>query len=131
MILLVDDDPAIADVLARALRGRGYEVRLATTGGEALVALPEHPDVMLLDINLPDMTGWDVLRAMTIEQRQRVPVIVLSASSLSRIRVQEFHPAGVLTKPFPLEGLCVLIEHVVHPPAISDTPSLWRHTEEV
>ena len=132
MILLVDDDSAVTEVLARSLRGRGYDVAIAPSGATALECLAEVPAVMLLDINLPDMTGWDVLRAMTSEQRRTIPVIALSASPLSKTRVLEFAPAGVLTKPFPLDGLCTLIARLTHPsPEPEDLPPSWRQAEEV
>jgi DNA-binding response OmpR family regulator len=112
-ILLVDDEPAIADVLARNLRARGNEVRVAVTGKDALFALTEAvPDVLVIDINLPDLTGWEVLRRLAPRDRDRVPVIVFSASPLAPSRVQEFNPAGVLIKPFPVEALVRLVAEV-------------------
>jgi CheY-like chemotaxis protein len=112
-ILLVDDEPAIADVLARNLRARGNEVRVAVTGKDALFALTEAvPDVLVIDINLPDLTGWEVLRRLAPRDRDRVPVIVFSASPLAPSRVQEFKPAGVLIKPFPVEALVRLVAEV-------------------
>jgi DNA-binding response OmpR family regulator len=112
-ILLVDDEPSIADVLARNLRARGNEVRVAVTGKDALCALTEAvPDVLVIDINLPDLTGWEVLRRLAPRDRDRVPVIVFSASPLAPSRVQEFKPAGVLIKPFPVEALVRLVAEV-------------------
>ena len=112
-ILLVDDEPSIADVLARNLRARGNEVRVAVTGKDALFALTEAvPDVLVIDVNLPDLTGWEVLRRLAPRDRARVPVIVFSASPLAPSRVQEFKPAGVLIKPFPVEALVRLVAEV-------------------
>ena len=105
-ILLVDDEQAIANVLVRSLSARGYSVHLACSGRDALSALAERvPDVMLLAINLPDLNGWEVLRRLSPTDRQRVPVIVFSASPLARSRVGEFRPAGVLLRPFPKDSL--------------------------
>ena len=113
-ILLVDDETPIVTVLTKALRSRGYDVRSVTSGFDALLALAEEvPDVMLLDVNLPDLTGWEVLRRLSPTDRERVPVIVFSASPLSPARVTEFHPAGVLLKPFPIEALNRLIADLV------------------
>jgi DNA-binding response OmpR family regulator len=113
-ILIVDDEQAIASVLERSLRTRGYTVHSACSGGEALAALAERvPDIMLLDINLPDLTGWEVLRRLSPIDRERVPVIVFSASPLAANRVEEFHPAGVLLKPFPIDALLHLVEAVI------------------
>jgi two-component system response regulator MprA len=112
-VLLVDDEEPILNVLARSLIARGYVVRTAATGEDALLALTEAvPDVMLLDINLPDITGWEVLRRMSHSDRGRVPVVVLSASPLAPHRVDEFKPAGMLIKPFPIEALLRLVQDV-------------------
>ena len=110
-ILLVDDEAPIVEVLSRTLRARGFVVRVAMTGKDALFALTEAvPDVLLLDINLPDLTGWEVLRRLSPVDRARVPVIVFSASPLAPSRVAEFRPAGVLIKPFPVDALVRLIQ---------------------
>ncbi len=112
-VLLVDDEQPIVSVLTRSLTARGYTVRAEGTGSDALLALTEStPDVMLLDINLPDITGWEVLRQMAPQDRARVPVIVYSASTLAPARVREFEPAGVLVKPFPVDALLRLLERV-------------------
>jgi DNA-binding response OmpR family regulator len=110
-VLLVEDEAPIADVLARNLRARGHEVRIAATGQDGLYALTESvPDVLVLDINLPDITGWEVMRRLSPTDRARVAVIVFSASPLAPSRVSEFKPAGVLIKPFPVEALVRLID---------------------
>jgi DNA-binding response OmpR family regulator len=116
-VLLVDDEPPIVTVLATTLRAHGHEVRTAGSAEDALLALTEEvPDVMLLDINLPDLTGWELLRRLSPVDRQRVPVIVFSASPLAPSRVDEFKPAGVLTKPFPVDALLRLIDDVTRSP---------------
>ena len=113
-VLLVDDETPIVEVLTIALRAKGYSVRTAPSGYDALLALTEDvPDVMLLDINLPDLTGWEVLRRLAPADRERVPVIVFSASPLSSSRVEEFHPAGVLLKPFPIDAVQRLISDAI------------------
>ena len=113
-ILVVDDEEWIVSVLTRALIARGYAVRVSTSGADALVALGEaYPDVMLLDVNLPDITGWEVLRRLAPDERRRIGVIVFSASPLAPSRVAEFEPDGVLLKPFPMDALLRLIDDVV------------------
>jgi two-component system sensor histidine kinase ChiS len=123
-VLLVDDEPPILDVLGRVLRAYGYAVRTASCGKDALYALTEEvPDVVLLDINLPDLTGWEVLRRLAPRDRERVPVIVLSASPLASGRVDDFHSAGVLLKPFPVTTLIELIERVINQTSTEESPN--------
>lgn len=112
-LLLVDDEPPIVETLSLALRAKGYRVRSVETGVDALLALTEEvPSAILLDINLPDLTGWEVLRRMSPADRERVPVIVFSASPLAPSRLREFHPEGVLLKPFPIDALERLLAEV-------------------
>jgi len=108
-VLLVEDEAPLRHVIARNLSSRGLEVREAATVAEALQALTtEVPDLILLDLNLPDRTGWDLLRDM---QRRsiEVPTIVVSAVRVSQSRLDEFHPMAYLPKPFPLDALLRLV----------------------
>jgi len=108
-VLLVEDEPVLRRVVARNLRGRGIGVVEAETAAEAVeVARADPPDLMLLDINLPDRTGWDVLRALR-SQAMDVPTIVVSAVRVSPARLDEFRPLAYLPKPFPLEALLDLV----------------------
>lgn len=105
-VLIVEDEAALADVIARSLRARGHEVAVAPTAEGAILHLAsEYTDAMLLDINLPDMTGWDVLRHLDPTDRGRIPVIVISAAPISPKRIEEFKPARCLLKPFPIGAL--------------------------
>ncbi|MFL5591963.1 MAG: response regulator [Ktedonobacteraceae bacterium] len=115
-ILLVEDDEVLRDVLQRNLRARGHEVRLAMDAQTALAQLRVAVfDLIVLDINLPDQTGWDILRIALKEGRlhlqeidgntQKLPVVVISAVRVSPHRLEEFHILAYLPKPFPLEAL--------------------------
>src|ERR1700687_2374895 len=108
-VLLVEDEATFRRVIARNLSGRGLHVREVGTAGEAVdVTTADRPDLMLLDINLPDRSGWDVmreLRRLGIE----VPTIVVSAVRVNQSRLEEFHPLAYLPKPFPLEALLRLV----------------------
>src|ERR1700736_3920754 len=108
-VLLVEDEATFRRVIARNLSGRGLQVREVGTAGEAVdVSTSDPPDLMLLDINLPDRSGCDVmreLRRLGIE----VPTIVVSAVRVSQSRLEEFHPMAYLPKPFPLEALLRLV----------------------
>ena len=69
-LLVVDDEPAVRDALARALRLEGYEVELAADGREALAALAERPaDAVVLDVLMPGLDGLEVCRRLRAERR--------------------------------------------------------------
>ena len=76
-VLLVEDDPAISEPLARALGREGYDVRAHATGGEAL-ADTRGVDLVVLDLGLPDMDGLDVAREIRAAGN-RVPILILTA----------------------------------------------------
>jgi DNA-binding response OmpR family regulator len=117
-ILLVEDDAPLADVIARNLRARRHALTVAGTAEAALLAMAEAwPDVLILDVNLPDQTGWDVLRRLTAADRERVSVIVVSAAPISEKRVVEFQPLRQLQKPFPIEALVRLLTEAAPPEA--------------
>lgn len=104
-ILLVDDEPRLRETLARALTARGYVVEQAGSHREAVAAaLAGKHRLMVLDINLPDATGWDVLRDLNAAGKSP-PTVVFSAVPPSAARIREFKPFGVLNKPFPIESL--------------------------
>ena len=108
-VLLVEDEPTFRRVIARNLTGRGVLVREVGTAAEAVAAsTADAPDLMLLDINLPDRSGWDVLRELR-RLGIDVPTIVVSAVRVSQGRLDEFHPMAYLPKPFPLEALLRLL----------------------
>ena len=84
-ILLVEDEKRFADIVARNLDARGCSVETAPTAREAIEALDRAlPDLLLLDINLPDRSGWDVLRHLR-NRRLDVPTVVVSAVRVSRV----------------------------------------------
>jgi CheY-like chemotaxis protein len=126
-VLLVEDEAALSQILRRNLEARRYRVRTAATAQEAIAAVQaEPPAVMLLDINLPDGSGWDVLRALRAGG-QRVPTIVLSAVRCSPARLDEFAPDAYLPKPFPLAALMAAVERLSstppeRPPRIDKAP---------
>ena len=113
-ILLVEDNEILCDVLVRNLRARGHAVSVVHEVKGALAILQTCDiDLILLDIHLPDSTGWDLLRAIKgspeIHLRPdadgRWPVVVLSAVRANHCRLDEFRPLAYLPKPFPLEAV--------------------------
>jgi two-component system, OmpR family, response regulator len=110
-ILVVDDEPAITDLLATALRYMGYTVTTAATGFAALdAAATAAPDLVVLDVMLPDLDGFEVCRRLRAA-RDFVPVIFLSARDSEDDRVTGFVRGGddYVTKPFSLEELTLRI----------------------
>lgn len=109
-VLLIEDDGPLCDVIARNLRARGHELAVAGTAEAAVLSLAESwPDTIVLDVNLPDMTGWDVLRRLTAADRKRVSVIIVSAAPISEKRLIAFQPLRHLQKPFPIDALVRLL----------------------
>ena len=110
-ILVVDDEPAITDLLATALRYTGYRVTVASSGFAALdAAATAAPDLVVLDVMLPDIDGFEVCRRLRAA-RDFVPVIFLSARDSEGDRVTGFVRGGddYVTKPFSLEELTLRI----------------------
>ena len=109
-ILIVEDEATLRRIIARNLTSRGHLVTEAETVAEAIEALrTARPDLILLDINLPDRSGWDVLRALRAQQME-VPTVIVSAVRVSQGRLAEFQPLAYLPKPFPLEALLRIVE---------------------
>lgn len=109
-ILVVDDDPAIVRTLAINLRARDYQVQVAHDGRTALQVLTEEsPDLVLLDLGLPDLDGVSVLRRL--RTTSALPVIVLSArhSSDDKVEALDLGANDYVTKPFGVEELMARI----------------------
>jgi DNA-binding response OmpR family regulator len=109
-ILVIEDEAILRRVIVRNLTSRGLTAYEAGSATEAMtVALAERPDLLLLDINLPDRTGWDVLRELR-ERGVSLPTVVVSAVRVSQRRLDEFQPLAYLPKPFPLEALLRIVD---------------------
>lgn len=106
-VLVVDDEPNIADLVALALRYEGWETVTANSGSRAVRAAKEHqPDALLLDVMLPDFDGLEVMRRVRTHQPD-VPVLFLTARDAVEDRVAGLTAGGddYLTKPFAIEEL--------------------------
>jgi CheY-like chemotaxis protein len=102
-VLLVDDDRATRDGYAEYLASAGYDIRTAATGGELLeLATVWNPHVIVLDLGLPDIDGWEVARRLKADPRMvNVPIIAVTGANLAHERVSAMR-AGCdrhLTKP--------------------------------
>jgi two-component system KDP operon response regulator KdpE len=106
LVLVVEDDPAVAEVLCTSLRGRGYRVEVAETGAGALDAASElEPDVVVLDLGLPDIDGIDVCRHL--RRWTAMPIVVLSADGdeLRKVTALDEGADDYVTKPFSMSEL--------------------------
>lgn len=112
--VVVEDDRALARALAITLRASGYEVTTAATGAEGIAAVAStHPDVVVLDLGLPDVDGLDVLAA--VRGWSAVPVLVLTARSTSDDAVEALDAGAddVVTKPFGMDVLLARLRAAV------------------
>ena len=113
-ILVVDDTPANLQVLAGMLKERGYKVRPAPSGKLALLAAQrDPPDLILLDIKMPDMNGFEVCEHLKADDHLKgIPVIFISALTEPLDKVKAFAIGGVdyITKPFQMEELHARVE---------------------
>lgn len=104
-IMVVDDEPDTVDLVALVLEGEGYEIMPAYNGREALDMLNDiKPDLILLDIMMPDIDGWDVYQSICENEKTKdIPVVMLTAKAQSIDKMIGLHVVGVdgyITKPF-------------------------------
>ena len=114
-ILVVDDEPNIVDVVSMALRYQGFEVASAASGREALTQVAQfRPHLMILDIGLPDMEGFEVAERLGA-QRADVPIVFLTARDATLDKVRGLSAGGddYVTKPFSLEELVARIRAIL------------------
>lgn len=100
-LLLIDDEPVITEPLARRLTARGYEVSVAADGKQGLhMALAINPDLVILDVMMPEMDGWDVCRQL--REESPVPILMLTAldDEFDRITGLDLGADDYLVKPF-------------------------------
>jgi DNA-binding response OmpR family regulator len=106
-ILLVEDDAALAETLERYLSAHRLSVTVAGSAEDAasLLSSGMRPGLVILDINLPGRTGWDLLRDQAYLESGSPPVVIATATNVAPRRMREFPIAGYLTKPFPIPAL--------------------------
>jgi DNA-binding response OmpR family regulator len=117
-ILCIEDEPEMIDLIRLILGRRGFEVAGAAGGKEGLQAVREQtPDLVLLDLMMPDMDGWEVYQQMKSDESTRqIPVIVVTARAQSIDKVLGIHIAKVddyIAKPFSPQELLASVEKVL------------------
>jgi two-component system, OmpR family, phosphate regulon response regulator PhoB len=118
-ILVVDDTPALVDVIRKCLEDEGYRVRICLESRHAVrMAQEDPPDLIMLDVVMPEVSGWEVLAALRTDPAfRRTPVIVCTAyvaeaiGRLAELKGPDQH-LGLLPKPFELEELIEVVASV-------------------
>src|SRR5262245_46690567 len=109
-VLFIDDEPSVRGATATLLRSRGYSVTLASTGAEGLSAFErDRPDLVILDLGLPDTNGVDLCRQL--RTRADVPIVILSVrgDETTKVRALDAGADDYVTKPFGPEELLARI----------------------
>jgi two-component system, OmpR family, response regulator len=124
-VLVVDDEPNIVDVVTMALRFQGFAVESAGTGGDAIAAVTRfRPDLIVLDVMLPDMEGFDVAQRLGA-QHNRVPIIYLTARDATEDKIRGLTLGGddYVTKPFSLEELVARVRSILRRAGLAEPES--------
>jgi two-component system KDP operon response regulator KdpE len=105
-VLIVDDEPPIRKLLRMGLTAQGYQVLEASNGKVALELLEQRPDLVILDLGLPDVQGFDLLRTLRA-RNERVPIVVLSSrgDEAAKVAALDLGADDFVTKPFGTEEL--------------------------
>lgn len=128
--LIVDDEEKIVDILSRYLKDEGFAVDGAFDGGEALkMALAEHYDVILLDLNLPTMSGVEVFKA--IRKVSDVPILMVTSrdDAVDRVVGLELGADDYVSKPFNPREVVARVKNIVN--RVERKPTLTRVTHDV
>jgi len=133
-ILIVDDDSDVRSALAELLEEEGFSVEAARNGREALIRLRTgtiHPALILLDLMMPGMAGWDFRSEQMRDPRlASVPVVIVSASGFSRESIRtQFGPAAYVEKPIEKDVLLGTIRAIVRTDPRSGPPGQLDATQ--
>jgi CheY-like chemotaxis protein len=116
-VLVVDDEEDIRSLMASVLDLQGYQVDQAADGASALALLRDgnQPSLILLDLMMPGMNGWQLLEVLHADPRLRkIPVVLVSGAGDLATRASALGVAGYLRKPFDLEALVTAVTHGFH-----------------
>lgn len=124
-VLLIDDEPALNTALLIRLRASGYDVATASSGPAGLqMARSLHPDVIILDIRMPDMDGYEVCRRLKLDSElASIPVIFMSANVQESARTTALEVGGLdfLSKPFEAPEVLAAIEAAISAASAKNT----------
>ena len=119
-ILVVDDEEDVLDVLRLVLAKSGYEVLTATSGMEGLTqAESQLPDLIVLDIMMQQMDGWEVLKLLKLDERtSSIPVVILSARVEPKDKIRGLQEGAIdyVTKPFAVREILTKVAALLGPP---------------
>lgn len=111
LVLVVDDDPAVRSFVSEALSAGGYRTVTVSDGDAALLAVAEaKPDLILLDVQMPTINGWDVLRQLRAQAGPHQPIVVMTGSYDGQDRALSSGAQGYLAKPFDLDDLLECVD---------------------
>ena len=109
-VLVVDDDESIRQIVRLCLGDEGYEVFEAANGLDALALLPDcRPDLILLDLRMPVMDGWEFARRYRLSPGPHVPIVAFIAALNAELEAADLEAASILAKPFDLEELLAIV----------------------
>jgi DNA-binding response OmpR family regulator len=121
-VLVVEDDLDLVTLLEMILTDAGYAVRTAADGAQALESVAEAmPGLILLDMRMPVMNGWEFARAFAERYGRAAPIVVVTAAENARLRAEEIGADGWLEKPFDLEAVLAAVAR--HLGAAADGPA--------
>lgn len=119
-ILVVDDDDDLVDIIEEILVSEGYLVDRAPNGLEALKVISRSmPDLILLDMKMPVMDGWQFAQEYKCRPEHSAPIVVVTAAESAQKRARDVSAVGWLGKPFNLDELIDLVKKRVEPGPVS------------
>ncbi|MDO3403271.1 MULTISPECIES: response regulator transcription factor [Actinomycetes] len=124
-VLVVDDEPVLAELVSMALRYEGWDIATAGDGAAAIaLARDNPPDVVVLDVMLPDMSGLDVLRSLR-ERQPGLPLLLLTAKDSVEDRIAGLTAGGddYVTKPFSIEEVVLRLRALLRRTGVADDAS--------
>jgi CheY-like chemotaxis protein len=111
LILVVDDDESICQFVSEALEPEGYRTIVAANGQAALTAVAEtNPDLILLDVQMPEVNGWEVLQRLRAQAGPHQPIVVMTGRYEGQDRALSSGAQGYLAKPFELNDLLECVD---------------------